>query len=242
MLHQAQALNGLLDGEFAVVGSAAAEGARLSREAGDVYSLEMMLMNQALAAVMSGDLRECEQRATEGLRIADQLDDRVAHALCWALWRAARRAGASTGGPRSSSEQRTPPAPKPGRGSTSASLQHWTKATRSATAALGSASFASDFASGQRLTRQMASRLALRERAPAAAAAVMDRGSSGALSQRGTQVAQLVAEGLTNREIGARLFISERTVESHVGTVLNTLGFTSRAQIAGCVASGNRST
>jgi DNA-binding NarL/FixJ family response regulator len=52
-------------------------------------------------------------------------------------------------------------------------------------------------------------------------------------------VAQLVAEGLTNREIGARLFISERTVESHVGTVLNTLGFTSRAQIAGWVASGN---
>ena len=85
MLHQAQALNGLLDGDLAVVGPAAAEGARLSREAGDVYSLEMMLMNQALAAVMSGDLRECEQRSTEGLRIADQLDDRVAH--CYLLAR-----------------------------------------------------------------------------------------------------------------------------------------------------------
>jgi DNA-binding NarL/FixJ family response regulator len=49
-------------------------------------------------------------------------------------------------------------------------------------------------------------------------------------------VAQLIAEGLTNREIGARLFISERTVESHVRTVLNALGFTSRAQIAGWVS------
>ena len=85
----------------------------------------------------------------------------------------------------------------------------------------------------------MASRLALREAAPATADAVRNPGHSGALSRRGTQVAQLVAEGLTNREIGARLFISERTVESHVGTVLNTLGFTSRAQIAGWVASGN---
>ena len=85
----------------------------------------------------------------------------------------------------------------------------------------------------------MASRLALREAAPATADAVIDRESHRALSRRGTQVAQLVAEGLTNREIGTRLFISERTVESHVGTVLNTLGFTSRAQIAGWVASGN---
>jgi DNA-binding NarL/FixJ family response regulator len=52
-------------------------------------------------------------------------------------------------------------------------------------------------------------------------------------------VAQLIAEGLTNREIDARLFISERTVESHVRTLLNTLGFTSRAQIAGWVASSD---
>ena len=72
--------------------------------------------------------------------------------------------------------------------------------------------------------------------------AAADRGSSGALSRRGTEVAQLVAEGLSNREIGARLFISERTVESHVRTILNTLGFTSRAQIAGWVASGSRCT
>ena len=93
MLHQAQALNGLLDGDLAVVGPAAAEGARLSREAGDVYSLEMMLMNQALAAVMSGDLRECELRSTEGLRIADQLDDRVAQ--CYLLG----RSGVLRGGP-----------------------------------------------------------------------------------------------------------------------------------------------
>lgn len=239
MLHQAQALNGLLDGDLAVVGPAAAEGARLSREAGDVYSLEMMVMNQALAAVMSGDLRECERRSTEGLRIADQLDDRVAHcyllgalACCAAAWGEHRRAAQLIG---ATDSARTEAGARIHFGLAPA----LDKATRTAAAALGSARYAADFASGQQLTRQMASRLALREAAPAAADAVRNPGPSGALSRRGTQVAQLVAEGLTNREIGARLFISERTVESHVGTVLNTLGFTSRAQIAGWVASGN---
>jgi predicted ATPase/DNA-binding CsgD family transcriptional regulator len=239
LLHQAQSLNGLLDGDLAVVGPAAVEGARLSREAGDVYSLEMMLMNQALAAVMSGNLRECEQRSTEGLRIADQLDDRIAHcyllgalACCAAGWGEHRRAAQLIG---ATDTARTEAGARIHVGLAPA----LDKATRTVTAALGSANYMADFASGQQLTRKMASRLALREPATATAGADPDHGRSGALSRRGAQVAQLVAEGLTNREIGARLFISERTVESHVATVLNTLGFTSRAQIAGWVASGS---
>jgi DNA-binding NarL/FixJ family response regulator len=204
-----------------------------------VYSLEMMLMNQALAAVMSGDLRACELRSTEGLRIADQLDDRIAQCYllgalaCCAAGRDEHRRAAQLLG-----------ATDNVRADAGASIHiglapALDQATRSATAALGPASFASDFTAGQHLTRQMASRLALREPTPAAARVAADRGSSGALSRRGAEVAQLIAEGLTNKEIGARLFISERTVESHVRTVLNTLGFTSRAQIAGWVASGD---
>jgi DNA-binding CsgD family transcriptional regulator len=239
MLHQAEALNGLLDGDLAVVGPAAAEGARLSREAGDVYSLEMMLMNQALAAVMSGDLRECELRSTEGLRIADQLDDRIAQCYllgalaCCAAGRGEHRRAAQLLGATDSVRAEA------GASIHTGLAPALDQANRSARAALGPASFASDFATGQHLTRQMASRLALGELASAAAVAAVDRGTSGALSRRGAEVAQLIAEGLTNREIGARLFISERTVESHVRTVLNTLGFTSRAQIAGWVASGD---
>ncbi len=51
-------------------------------------------------------------------------------------------------------------------------------------------------------------------------------------------MARLVADGLSNKQIGARLFISERTVDSHVRSILNKLGFSSRAQIAGWMASG----
>jgi len=53
-------------------------------------------------------------------------------------------------------------------------------------------------------------------------------------------VAQLVADGLTNKQIGARLFISERTVDSHVRSILNKLGVGSRAQIAAWVATLDR--
>lgn len=56
------------------------------------------------------------------------------------------------------------------------------------------------------------------------------------LSRRETQVAQLVAERLTNREIAERLFLSERTAEYHVEQIRNKLGFHSRAEIADWVA------
>jgi DNA-binding CsgD family transcriptional regulator len=54
----------------------------------------------------------------------------------------------------------------------------------------------------------------------------------GGLSAREVEVAASVADGLTNREIAARLVISERTAGNHVAHILTKLGFTSRSQIA----------
>jgi len=54
----------------------------------------------------------------------------------------------------------------------------------------------------------------------------------GGLSTREMEVAGLVAEGLTNRQIAARLVISERTAQNHVQHILTKLGFTTRSQIA----------
>ncbi|RYF61069.1 MAG: protein kinase, partial [Comamonadaceae bacterium] len=56
------------------------------------------------------------------------------------------------------------------------------------------------------------------------------------LTRRERQVADLVAEGLTNREIAERLVISHRTAQGHVEHILSKFGFTSRAQIAAWVA------
>jgi DNA-binding NarL/FixJ family response regulator len=53
-----------------------------------------------------------------------------------------------------------------------------------------------------------------------------------ALTDQERNVLALVAQGLTNREIGTRLHISERTVRSHMSAVLAKLGLTSRTQAA----------
>lgn len=54
----------------------------------------------------------------------------------------------------------------------------------------------------------------------------------GGLTARERDVAALVGQGKSNREIAAALVLGERTVETHVGNILSKLGFTSRAQIA----------
>jgi DNA-binding CsgD family transcriptional regulator len=56
------------------------------------------------------------------------------------------------------------------------------------------------------------------------------------LTARERDVAVLLAEGLSNRDIAAKLVISEMTVEVHVKHILNKLGFRSRAQVAAWMA------
>ena len=57
------------------------------------------------------------------------------------------------------------------------------------------------------------------------------------LSKRELEVAVLVSEGLSNREIATRLHLSERTAESHVKNICDKLGFNSRSQVAAWMAS-----
>ncbi len=58
------------------------------------------------------------------------------------------------------------------------------------------------------------------------------RAATPPLSRREREVAQLLAGGLSNREIAGRLYLSERTVDNHVHHILDKLGFDSRVQVA----------
>jgi DNA-binding CsgD family transcriptional regulator len=57
-------------------------------------------------------------------------------------------------------------------------------------------------------------------------------GDTFGLSRRELEVLGLIAQGRTNREIGDRLFISQKTVGVHVGNILAKLGVSGRVEAA----------
>ncbi|TQC41885.1 protein kinase [Rhodococcus sp. WS4] len=89
---------------------------------------------------------------------------------------------------------------------------------------------------GQRLDFNEAIAFALDEQPPSTSTSDVD--PSTRLTKRERQVAELIAEGLTNQAIAERLVISPRTAQGHVEHILSKLGFTSRTQVAAWVVEG----
>jgi DNA-binding CsgD family transcriptional regulator len=226
----------LFEADLGAVRSAASEGARLAREAGDLYGLEMMLLNLGSAALTAGDLEESKPLLAEALQMADQIDDRVAQFYllgafgCHAALSGQTRLAAQLLGAADTARTRVGANVMPFLAPLLA------QAGETALAALGATRFEAEFEAGKGLSRGTALGLALGKPVPVAAAA-SGNASAGLLGKREADVARLVAGGLTNKQIGTRLFISERTVDSHVRSILNKLGFNSRAQIAAWMAS-----
>jgi non-specific serine/threonine protein kinase len=107
--------------------------------------------------------------------------------------------------------------------------------TVAARAALGADAFEKAYVQGGSMTLEQGIEYALafaRPEAPTGPPPRTKRRDSDPLAAREREVAVLVAQGLSNRDIAARLVISERTAETHVQHILNKLGFGSRAQIA----------
>ena len=111
---------------------------------------------------------------------------------------------------------------------------HHDKTANDAQKALGKSAFDKEFHRGLVMTEGEAVAYALDEHC-----GVPNTSSTEAirLTRREQQVAELVAQGLTNRAIAENLVISVRTAQGHVEHVLTKMGFTSRAQIAAWVVS-----
>jgi non-specific serine/threonine protein kinase len=111
--------------------------------------------------------------------------------------------------------------------------ERWLAAARQA---LGEDVAAAAWAEGQQLLLDQAIACALAPRRPLVSAANTHATSPAAqacvqLTPRQCEVAALIAQGRSNRQIGAALVITERTVAAHVEHILNKLGFASRTQI-----------
>jgi predicted ATPase/DNA-binding CsgD family transcriptional regulator len=234
-LLQARSLDGFFNGDLEAASSASSEGARLSRQAGELYTLKVWLMNLGTVALIAGELAASKPLLVESLRIAHQIDDRVQLSYlldalgCHAAGSGQARLAAQLLGSADTVRAGA------GNGVMPFLVPQIAQAEGSAIAALGATRFHALSDAGSRLSRDAAVRLALGEPGRPAVAA-SDRPGAGLLARREAEVARLVADGLSNKEIGARLFISEHTVDSHVRSILNKLGCSSRAQIAAWMA------
>jgi predicted ATPase/DNA-binding CsgD family transcriptional regulator len=237
---QARAFAGLFEGDLEAVRSASSEGECLSREVGDLYGLKTWLMHLGMAAFIAGELGTSKPLFAEALRIAHQIDDRVQQSYlldafgCHAAMSGHARLAAQLLGAADTS-----------RIGAGASVMPFlaplvSQAKQAAIADLGVPRFEAESTVGRRLSRDAAIRLALGESARVAVAAPDGSASDALLSVREVEVARLAAEGMTNKEIGSRLFISVHTVDSHIRSILNKLGVNSRAQIAAWMASSKQ--
>jgi serine/threonine-protein kinase PknK len=109
-----------------------------------------------------------------------------------------------------------------------------------ARALLGDDACDNAWSDGRSLSQASAIALCLEEKPLHGAIADAHSATKDILTRRERQIAELIHEGLSNREIASSLVISQRTAEAHVQHILVKLGFTSRAQVAGWV--GEQST
>ena len=103
---------------------------------------------------------------------------------------------------------------------------------------LGAEAFETLWNEGYALTLEQAIEFALETPAPREEVAPLRtlrqtaKQAAGGLTAREREVAALIAQGKSNREIAAVLVLSERTIEGHVSNIFNKLGFNARTQIA----------
>jgi non-specific serine/threonine protein kinase len=224
---------GDIEAGLQLVVEALAVSAKLDEE----YFRSIQLWSIALGRMRLGELAPAERAGREALELATALGDGHSMSLsteCLA-WIAAERRDAIKAAQllgfasemwRSMGTGLFPPL-----------VPYRERCERYARAALGDTTFLEEFSRGKALSQAEVIGLAAHETPGKLEASVrpwIASLSSGhpALTARELEVGRMVAAGLTNKEIGAELLISTRTVEAHVGHVLTKLSLSSRIQLA----------
>jgi non-specific serine/threonine protein kinase len=220
------------------------EGRRLAEEALDgmsesIDSLVHGVTNTLIGILdwLLGDLDSAEQRLKEAVRVQDRVGHRwgIATSLDGLAWVAAstrrfERAALLLGAV-ASVWQELGIAPVP------YWQRHHDDCEAAVRAGLGNARFETSWKRGLALHRGQVVALAFEDAEPASDHAVGAAGDDVfELTARELEVARLVADGLSNPAIAAKLFVSRATVKTHVSHILGKLALDSRVQLASWVA------
>ena len=227
-----------LRGDHDAAAAAVQRGLELSGRHGEEWCCQYMLIREGEARLGRGDVAGARQSARHSLAMAADLRHRfgalsAVELLVWCAvggdepLLAAELLGAleslwPTVGV-------APTGPGPERADYRAAVDSLAEVEPTATEAAR--------ASGRRLSYDELVARCLGEPVPVRAPRRPPRaGPAGRLTAREAEVAELVARGLSNRQIADTLVVSPRTAEGHVQRVLDKLGYTSRASIAYWVA------
>ena len=210
--------------------------AALSRELGEVWMRGQLLGVLAQAWWRLGELDRAEATVRKSARIINEIDDRrtlIALVGAMASMAAARgrfnRAATLMGCVHRLLELITTPLIAVWR-------ERYAAVEEEARGSLGEAEFSRAEGLGRSMTVEQIAAYVVDERPTAKPSPAARAVSPTPLTKRELEIARLIADGLTGAQIAAKLFISERTVTTHVTNMLNKLGLGSRIQLASWVA------
>jgi len=198
------------------------EALAISRQIGDPTGVYRALRNLAVAAFLGADLKRAEEICTTGLRFSRAQGNHVGIPM-WLEGFAALAASA----------HQNERAVRLAGAAEAVRTRMQSVVSRPWAVAMAAIVEPSRHSLGRRASEVAAAGAAL----PVEAAVEEALGGSPPpaptpLTPRELEIARMVAEGRSNKEIAAGLFIATRTAETHVQNIMNKLGLTSRAQIA----------
>lgn len=212
------------------------ECVRITGERGEQFWHSYALWAAAQIDLDAGDLDRAERQAKKALRMQTQLSNRLGIAfgldgLAWIAEAQGRHErAAQLFGCASTVWEAVRAVPSGFAGYAERHSAHERRVRQS----IGEDAFEEAFERGRELTQNQAAELALEVKKQ-----TRQRSDENVhpmpLTRRERQIAELVAQGGTNKEIAENLVIAQRTVEGHVQNILTKLDYSSRAQIAGWV-------
>jgi non-specific serine/threonine protein kinase len=213
-----------------------AQGLDISKARGELWIRSLLLNAMSRASWRQGKGRHAEELAREGTSCSHALDDRqglsvLLETLAWmaAEQGAHERAGMLLGFAQNVREADALIVVEPYR------PQH-DRSVELVTDGLGQSGFDGAFGRGRRMTIDDGVAFAIDDKQLPRPTAPAKPGPRAVLTRRQLDIARLVADDLSNKQIAVRLFLSERTVETHITNILNRLGLNSRVQLSRWIA------